>query len=105
MGPEKDEAKEKLINLEIEGKTADFTAAIFEAASRSGAGRDTADRINYTLIVSGSVENLAPALEGSSAGLFRWSRAEKYSRWQAFVVAPGISEKVHQAAASYMGRP
>ena len=102
VGAQKEEAKQKLLNLETNGKNADFAAAIREAASRSGLDETGRKRISYALLVSGSAENLAPALEGSSAGLFRWSRAEKYSRWQALVIAPNIGEKVRRAAADYM---
>jgi hypothetical protein len=102
IGSQKDEAKQKLKNLEIQGRNADFSAAIREAASRSERDSAGGKRISYTLLVSGSAKALAPALEGSSASLFRWSRAEKYSRWQAMVVAPNIGEKVRQAAAAYM---
>ena len=101
IGSEKNEAKQKLENLEILGRSADISTAIREAVLRSQ--RDTGpDRISFTLMVGGSAGILAPALRGNTAGLFRWSKAVKYSRWQALVLAPGIGEDVRKAAAAYM---
>lgn len=102
IGAQKNDAKDKLKALETQGRNADFSGALREAFTRSGQDNSGGKRLSMTLLVSGSAENLAPSLEGSSASLFRWSRAEEYSRWQALVVAPGIGEKVRQAAASYM---
>jgi len=53
-------------------------------------------------MVSGSIGTLTSVMENNSAGLLRWSRVEKYSRWQALMVTPGIGEKVRQAAVAYM---
>ena len=102
LGSNKDEAKKKLESLEIQGKNANFTAAIREVASLSSQNARDGKRISYTLMVSGSAETLAPALEANTVGLFRWSRVDKYSRWQALVVDPNIGEKVRRAAAAYM---
>jgi hypothetical protein len=100
IGASKDEAKNKIRNLEIQGRSPDFGSALQEATSRAAQG--SASRISMTLLVS-TAESLAPSLGGSSAGLFRWSRVEQYSRWQALVVAPSnLGEKVRRAAASYM---
>ena len=101
ISAKKDEAKEKLRNIEISGKNADFSGALREAASRAASDNPGRNRISYTLLVSGSAENLAPALEGNPR-LFRWSRAEKYSRWQVLVADPNIDQRVRQAAAAYM---
>ena len=100
VGSKTDEAKEKLRKMEIQGGDADFSTAVQET-SRAAREAAAEKRISYTLMVTGSAITMAPTLEGGS-GLFRWSRAEKYSGWQALVVAPGIGEKVRQAAAAYM---
>jgi hypothetical protein len=102
VGARKDEVKEKLRSLDTSGKGADFTGALGEAVSK--ASRDAGDRkrLKVTMVVSGSAESLAPALEGDSAGFFRWSKVDEYARWQALFVAPGIGDKVRRAAAAYM---
>ncbi|MDR2619126.1 MAG: VWA domain-containing protein [Treponema sp.] len=92
--------KDKLRSLNASAKSADFAGALREAASRASGDRK---RLAVTIVVSGSAEALAPALEGGSAGLFRWSRVDEYAGWQALVVAPGIGDKVKRAAAAYMG--
>jgi len=102
VGARKDDAKNKVRNLEISGKTPDFTGALREASARANQENPDGKRISYTLLVSASAENLAPAIERGSAGLFRWFRTEKYARWQALVADPNINQKVRQAAASYM---
>ena len=102
IGAGKDDAKNKVRNLEITGRNADFTGALREASSRASQENPGGNRISYTLLVSASAENLAPSIETGSAGLFRWFRTEKYDRWQALVVDPNINQRVHQAAAAYM---
>jgi hypothetical protein len=99
IGAAKDEVKNRLQNLDIRGGNADFGGALRDAASR--AARDSANRLSMTLLVSSSAANLAPSL-GGTAGLFRWSRVEQYSRWQALVVAPAIDAQVRRAASAYM---
>ncbi|MDR1566768.1 MAG: hypothetical protein LBS48_05740 [Treponema sp.] len=103
VGGQKEGIKDKLRSLDASAKRADFSGALMEAASR--ASRDPGDRkrLAVTIVVSGSAEALAPALEGGSAGLFRWSRVDEYAGWQALVVAPGIGDKVKRAVAAYMG--
>ena len=86
--------------LNTGGKTADFTGALREAASR--VSQTAKDRLAVTMLVTASAENLEPALTGSAQGLFRWFRSEKYSRWQVLIVAPDIGEKVQKTAAAYM---
>jgi hypothetical protein len=100
IGAGTDDVKNRLRNLEIQGRNPDFSSALREAASR--AARDSANRLSMTLLVSSSAANLAPSLETGSAGLLRWSRVELYSRWQALVVAPAIDAEVRRAAAAYM---
>jgi hypothetical protein len=101
IGGNRESVREKLKNLDISGKKADFTGALREAVSRAGAVRDPG-RLAVTMVVSGSARALAPSLDGGSGGLFRWSRIDEYAGWQALVVAPGIGEKVKNAAAAYM---
>jgi len=99
----KKEIKDKLQALRLGGKTADFSGALSEVASRLPQSASDQTRLPYTMLITASAEGLEPALTGSSQGLFRWFRSEKYSRWQVLVVAPNIGRKVQQAAASYMG--
>jgi len=92
--------KDKLQTLDTSGKTADFTGALRDAASRIS--QTQAERISYTMLITASAEVLEPAFTGSAQDLFRWFRSEKYERWQVLVVAPDIGRKVQQAAAAYM---
>ena len=109
ISSQKDVAKRVIGNIEIQGSRADFATAVQEASileretifSVQGA----VSRISYILVVSSSAGNLAHALGGSSASLFRWSRAERSSRWQAMVVAPNIGDRVREAAAAFMRSP
>jgi hypothetical protein len=100
IGTAKDAAKNKLKTLDTSGKSSDFIGALQEAAAK--AGPQDGKRLKVTLVVTGSAEAFAPTLLGANAGLLRWSRVEESSRWQALMVAPGIGDKVHRAAAAYM---
>ena len=102
ISSQKDEAKEKIRNLEIQGRDADFRTAIQEAASKAAQGSPGERRISYILAVSASALTLAQSLGGGPSGLFRWARAEKYSGWLAMVIDPNIDERVRRAAAAYM---
>ena len=103
IGARKDGVKEKLLSLDTSGRRADFTGALREAASRASRGAEDRKRLSITMVVSASAASLAPALEGNSAGLFRWYRVDEYVRWQALFVAPDIGDKVIRTAAAYMG--
>jgi len=96
----KQEITDLLRNLVTNGKTADFSGALGDIASRiSQTGQN---RLSYTVLVTSSAARLESALTGSSQSLLRWSRSEKYSGWQVLVAAPDIAPKVKQAAISYM---
>ena len=92
--------KDKLQSLDTGGKTADFSGALRETASRLT--QTGSERLAVTMLVTSSAEVLEPALTGSSQGLFRWFRSEKYERWQVLIVAPDIGRKVQEAGAAYM---
>jgi len=98
----KKEIKDKLKALDAGGKSADFSGALRDVAGRLSQAAPAQNRIPYTMLVTASAEGLEPALSGSSQGLFRWFRSEKYERWQVLIVAPDIGRKVQQAAAAYM---
>jgi hypothetical protein len=97
---EKTDIKDKLQTLKTDGKTADFSGALREAASR--VSQTPQSRLSYTMLVTASAEGLEAALTGSSQGLLRWSRSERYERWQVLIVAPDIAPRVRDATASYM---
>jgi hypothetical protein len=96
----KTDIKDKLQTLKTDGKTADFSGALREAASRGS--QTPQSRLSYTMLITASAEGLEAALTGSNQGLFRWSRSERYERWQVLIVAPDIAPRVRDAAASYM---
>ena len=102
IGNQKNDVKDKLNNLEISGAAANFSGAMNEAASRASRENPGGNRISYTLLVSSSAANLAPSIGGSSSGLFRWFRTERYSKWQVLVAAPNIVQRARQAASAFM---
>ena len=92
--------KDSLEKLTSTGKKADFTAALKNAESKvSGTA---ANRLPHTMLIAASAQGLESALAGNSPGLLKWSRSERYERWQVLVVAPQIGSKVSQAARAYM---
>ena len=93
--------KDKLGAITTGAKTADFSGALKEAASR--VSQTSQDRLAITMLITASAEGLEPVLTGSAQGLFRWFRSEKYERWQVLIVAPDIGKKVQQNAVAYMG--
>jgi hypothetical protein len=97
----KREITDLLQNLATNGKTADFPGALSDLAPRVSQTSQT--RLSYTVIVTSSAGKLESTLSGSSQSLLRWSRSEKYSGWQALIVAPDIAPKVRQATLNYMG--
>ena len=99
-GGGKSELKGKLQALELRGKNADFSGALRELTTR--VSQTASNRLAVAMLVTASAEGLEPVLTGSSQGLLRWFRSEKYERWQVLVVAPDIGKKVQQAAGAYM---
>ena len=91
------EIKQSLAAIETGGQTADFTGALRELEPL--VSRTPENRLSYTVLVTASAGGLSPS---SSQGLLKWSRSEKYERWQALVVAPGIGRRANQAATAYM---
>jgi len=96
----KQEITNLLQNLVTNGKTADFPGALRDLAPR--VSQTSQNRLSYSVIITSSAGGLESALTGSSQSLLKWSRSEKYSGWQALVVAPDIAPKVRQAALAYM---
>jgi len=96
----KQAVKDKLLALETRGKKADFSGALRETASKIS--QISRERIPLTMLITASAEGLEPVLTGSSQGLLRWFRSEKFQRWQVLIVAPDIGKKVREAAAAYM---
>jgi hypothetical protein len=90
--------KNVLRSLSLQGNSADFSGALREAAGR------TASRsgITYTLLISGSSASLSPALLGSGAAFLRFSRIEEFSSWRALIVALNINSQVQEAAGAYL---
>lgn len=92
--------KDKLSSLAADGKEADFSGALEDAAS--GVSRTPQSRLSYTMLVTASAEGMESALTGDSRSLLKWCRSEKFQRWQALIVAPDIARRVRDAAAAYM---
>ena len=94
------EIQDKLSNLSLSGRRADFSGALRDVLSR--VSQTPADRISHTMLITSSALGLEAALSGSYTELLRWSRSERHERWQALVVAPHIGPRVRQAALGYM---
>jgi hypothetical protein len=77
------------------GETPDFTPALQTAAT---AGSDS---FTYTLLICSSPTGLSPTLDGSGAGLLRYSRIEDFRGWRAVVVGLNLNEKVRRAASAW----
>jgi len=99
-----EEIKAKLNNMKSEGKAADFSGALRDVETRISGIPEAAsqERLSYTMLITASAEGLERALAGNSPGLLRWSRSERYERWQVLIVAPNITRKVQQSALAYM---
>ena len=96
----KNELRESLENIEINGSAADFEGALRDLRTRiSGVSQD---RLPYSVLISSSAEGLEPVLTGNIRSMLRWSRSERYERWQVLVFAPDIAPQVQQAAAELM---
>ena len=98
----KEEIKNKLRALDTGGKTADFSGALRDLTSKLSQTAENRSRMSYAMLIISSAKGLEPTLTGSAQGLLRWSRSEKYERWQVLILAPDIGRKVQQAAAAYM---
>ena len=98
----KDEIKAAVQGLRTEGAQADFANALRELSTRSAQTAQNQGRLSHSMVITASAEGLYPALTGNAQELLRWSRSEKYARWQVLVIAPHIGTRVRQAATAYM---
>ena len=96
----KKEIKDKIEAMTAEGRSADFSGALRDLQLRLS--ETSPGRLPYTMLVTANAGGLGSVITGSSQSMLRWSRSEKYERWQALIVAPDIGRKVSQAAQNYM---
>jgi len=96
----KNDIKDKLLALQPAGRKADFSGALEELLPKQS--QTPGNRLSYTMLVTSSAGVLGSIVTGNYHAALKWSRSEKYERWQALIVAPDISQKVSQAAAAYM---
>jgi hypothetical protein len=93
---DRENIKKVLTNLPAQGDSADFSTALQNAA------RQKSDHsIQLIMLVSVSHTSLSPLALGDAAPILRYSRVEEFSGWRMLVIAPGINDKVRQAAAAY----
>ena len=78
-------------------KSPDFSSALLEAAAAAKSGG-----LTYTILVFASPAGLSPTLEGSGAGLLKYSRIEEFNGWRLAVVGLNLDEKVRKAAADWI---
>ena len=96
----KNDIKGKLQSLSADGKSADFTGALKDLQTRLPG--TPAGRLPVSMLVTANAGGLGSVITGNSQSMLRWSRSEKYERWQALIFAPDIGRKVSQAAQEYM---
>ena len=94
IGAGNKEAAKEAVRKAAGGDTADYPAALREAASRQAA---RGGRLSYTLLISGTGGPSA-----ASGGLVRYSRVQEFSGWRALTVGLGLERRVREAAAAYM---
>ena len=99
---DKETIKNRLLNMETGGETADFTGALREVSARLSQTGNSPSRLSVTMLVTSSAAGLQPALAGGSQGLLRWSRSLRYEGWQVLIVGPGMGPRVREAAEAYM---
>jgi len=92
---DRDAAKKSIRDFAPAGKTADFSGALRDAASRQKAP------YSYTLVISASADALTSTLSGSQANLLRFSRVEEFSDWRVLVVNLNNDAKVKNAASAF----
>jgi hypothetical protein len=93
------QALDSLQAMSMSARTADFAGAIRDLSARAAQSQGG---LTVIMLITGSAGGLAPALSGPHQDLFRWSRSERYERWQVLVLSPDISQRVRQAADSFM---
>jgi hypothetical protein len=95
---DKERLKRVFQALKPAGRTANYSAALQEAAALEAA----ADRehIPYTLLVVAGQTSFP--VKPETAGLLRYSRTQNFTGWRAVVAALGIEGEVRQAAAALM---
>ncbi|MCL2008726.1 MAG: hypothetical protein FWG77_11655 [Treponema sp.] len=94
------ELSSRLNALDASSRTADFSGALNELRLRAAAVPN--DRLAYSMLITASAQGLAPVLAGENRNILRWSRSDRYERWQVFVLSPDIGPRVQQAARAYM---
>jgi hypothetical protein len=93
----KEAAKTLLRSIGAEGDSADFAGALREVPGAAGA-----ERIVYTLLVSGSAAGYSTLPGQDTVDFLRYSRVEEFPGWRAIVAAPGIGSRVRNAASAYL---
>ncbi|MDR2808164.1 MAG: hypothetical protein LBB43_04055 [Spirochaetaceae bacterium] len=87
----------------LKAVTPSQTITNFDPALEAAVKREIdPNHIPYTLLVSGSISALSATLSGKQAGALRFSKTEDHRGWQSIVIATDITNRVQQAAASYM---
>ena len=96
----KNELRAVLQGLETRGQMADFSGALRDLQGRIANVHP--NRIAYSMLITASAESLEPVLSGDTRSLLRWSRSERYERWQVLILAPEIGPMVQQAANEFI---
>ncbi|MCL2070301.1 MAG: hypothetical protein FWH19_04870 [Treponema sp.] len=90
---------DRLQAMPMTSRSADFAGAMRDLSARTA---QSPGGMTVIMLITGSAGGLAPALSGPQQELFRWFRSERYERWQVLVVNPDISQRIRQAADSFM---
>jgi hypothetical protein len=97
----KETAKNILRTMEDSNAPADFTGALRAASVRASAIQN-ANRIVYTLLVSGSEASIFSTTDSDIVGLLRVSRVDDFSGWRVLTIGLGLSSQAQRAASNYI---
>jgi hypothetical protein len=96
----KETAKNILRTMES-GGSADFAGALRDASLRANAVQN-ANRMLYTLLVSGAEASIFSTSDADITGLLRFSRVEDFSGWRVLTIGLGLSSQAQRAASNYI---
>jgi hypothetical protein len=97
----KETAKNMLRTMVYSSASADFEGALRAASVRAGAIQN-ANRIVYTLLVSGSDASIFSTTDTDMVGLLRFSRVDDFSGWRVLTIGLGLSSQAQRAASNYI---
>jgi hypothetical protein len=97
----KETAKNILRTMTDSSASADFAGALRAASVRAGAIQN-ANRIVYTLLVSGSEASIFSTTDTDIVGILRFSRVDDFPGWRVLTIGLGLSSQAQRAASNFI---